>query len=312
MVKKIKVLSVGSMGKRSRISPFRFEQGESLKKKGIDLEYFNIDKHGILGYLSCLFSLRKKIKTNQYDLIHAHYGLSGMLSVLQRKMPVVISFHGSDVWRPVIKKMSLIASHLSSWNLFHSKALQNQAKGFRKNRSAIIPVGINLEKFFPMEKGKTRELMNLNTSDTYILFSSSFKNRIKNYPLAKKAVENIPESELIELDGYSQEEVNYLMNACDVLLVTSFKESGPLVVKEAMACNMPIVTTKVGDVVEVIRDTVGCSFVAYDPVDVSDKIRQALDFGKRTYGREKIMRYDIDLIAGRVIDIYDKVLNLRE
>ena len=99
------------------------------------------------------------------------------------------------------------------------------------------------------------------------------------------------------------------MNACNVLLVTSFNESGPLVVKEAMACNLSIVSTKVGDVQEVISDTEGCYLVSYKPKDVAEKIKMALDFGKRTNSREKIKNYEITLIAERIKNIYYKIIN---
>jgi len=309
MAKKIKVLSIGSLGKKNQISPFRLEQGESLKKRGFDIKYFNIKGRGILGYLKNLPRLIYIIKTNNHDLIHAHYGLSGMLSVLQRKLPVVITFHGSDIWRPYVRKISLIASYLSNWNIFISKTLENHAAGFRKENSIVIPCGVDLKKSFPIDKTNARKSLGMNKKDKYILFSSSFSKEIKNYPLAKKAMKYIPEANLIELEGYTKEEVNYLMNACNVLLVTSFNESGPLVVKEAMACNLSIVSTKVGDVQEVIGDTEGCYLVSYKPKDVAEKIKMALDFGKRTNGREKIKNYEITLIAERIKNIYYKIIN---
>ena len=300
MVKKIKVLSVGSLKGKNQISPFRQEQGESLRRKGIDVEYFNIKGHGIFGYLKNLPRLKYIIKTNNYDLIHGHYGLSGMLSVLQIKLPVVITFHGSDIWIPYVRKISFIASYLSNWNIFVSKTLQNHAKGFRKKKSIIVQCGVDLKNFFPIDKTTARKLLGMNKKDKHILFSSSFAKEIKNYPLAKKAMEHIPEANLIELEGYTKEEVNYLMNACDVLLATSFNESGPLVVKEAMACNLPIVSTKVGDVEEVIHNTEGCYFVSYDPKDVAEKIKMALDFGKRTNGRKNVKKYEINIIAEKI------------
>lgn len=309
MAKKIKVLSVGSLGRKNQISSYRLEQGESLRKKGFDIEYFNIKGHGILGYLKNLPHLKYMIKTNNYDLIHAHYGLSGMLSVLQRRVPVVVTFHGSDIWRPDVRNISLITNYLSNWNIFISNTLQNRAKLFRKKNSTVIPCGIDFEKFFPTDKTNARNFLNMNKKDKHILFSSSFTKEIKNYPLAKKAMEYIPEAKLIELEGYTKEEVNYLMNACDVLLVTSFNESAPLVVKEAMACNLSIVSTKVGDVQEVIGDTEGCYLVSYKPKDVAEKIKMALDFGKRTNGREKIKNYEITLIAERIKNIYYKIIN---
>lgn len=309
MVKILKVLSVGSLGTKNQISPFRMQQGESLRKEGLDVEYFNIDRHGVLGYLRKLPSLRKEIKKNKIDIIHAHYGLSGMLSVLQRKVPVVITFHGSDIWASNIRKISLIASHLSHWNIFISEKLQSHARGFRVKNSSIIPCGVDLETFYPTEKAQARNINNFDKNQKYVLFSSSFTNKVKNYPLAKDAMKYIPSAALIELKGYTLEEVNVLMNACDVLLVTSFFESGPLVVKEAMASNLPVVSTQVGDVQEAIQDTAACYLAKYDPTDVADKLKKALEFGKKTNGREKIGKYRMDVIARRLKDLYSNILD---
>jgi len=311
--KKIKVLSVGSLGRRNKISPFRLEQGESLKKLGIEIDYFNIKGQGFLGYLRNLPTLRKKIKEKSYDLIHAHYGLSGLLSVLQRRVPIVITFHGSDIWNFKIRPLCILASYLSVWNIFISKALKSKAKGLRKKSSSIIPCGVDLKKFLPMDKKKAREQLGMKEEKKYVLFSSSFSNKIKNYTLAKEAMKYIPHAKLVELKRYNKKEVNLLMNACDLLLVTSFHESGPLVVKEAMACGCPIVSTDVGDVKWVTGDTHVCYITSFDPEEIASKIKLALEFSKKhgqTEGRQRIIELGLDLetIATRIIRVHESVL----
>ena len=128
--------------------------------------------------------------------------------------------------------------------------------------------------------------------------------------MAKKAISLVDKDiNLIELRWYNREKVNLIMNAVDLLLVTSHSETGPLVVKEAMACNCPIVSTDVGDVKSIIGGTEGCYITTYDPEDVAYKIKRALDFGKRTNGREKIKHFDLNIIARKIIRVYEKVLN---
>ena len=233
-----------------------------------------------------------------------------MLSVLQRRVPVVITFHGSDIWNPFIGIISLVSSYLSAWNFFISENLMKQGIGFRKRKSSIIPCGVTLNIFFPVERQEARNVMRLKGEEKLILFSGSFDNKIKNYTIAKKAIQRLDGIKLIELKGYSRKQVNYLMNACDVLLVTSYKESGPLVVKEALACNLPIVSTNVGDVEEVIGVTKGCYLAKYNPIDVAEKIKMALDFRKKTTSREKAKKYEINSIAERIKVIYCKVLHI--
>jgi len=225
-------------------------------------------------------------------------------------VPVVITFHGSDIWNPYNKILSWFANYLSSWNIFVSKRLYQGAKKFREDRYDIITCGIDLDLFKTIRKEKARDLLNMKDKQIYILFSSSFSNTIKNYALAKKAIKIIGGIELLELKNYSREKVSLLMNACDLLLVTSHHESGPLVVKEAMACNCPIVSTDVGDVREMINNVEGCFICTFEPEDVTDKIKMALDFGKRTNGREMIIKLGLDseTIARKIIKIYKKII----
>ena len=129
---------------------------------------------------------------------------------------------------------------------------------------------------------------------------------MKNYPLAKAAMQLVPEATLIELKGYSRQQVNWLMNACDVQLTTSWRESGPLVVKEAMACGTPVVSVDVGDVRDVMGNTSGCYLANYDAADIADKIRMALSFEGKTNGRNRIKELELDnrIIAHRLFELY--------
>ena len=92
----MKILIVCS-STRNRIAPFILDQVEALKNAGIEVEYFKIINGGLSGYLRALFELRQKIKNVHFDLVHAHYGFSGLLSTFQRKLPAIITFHGSDI-----------------------------------------------------------------------------------------------------------------------------------------------------------------------------------------------------------------------
>lgn len=305
----MRILIVCSGNSIFGISPFIKEQGESLVQLGINVNYFLIKGHGIGGYLQNLSRLRKEICQGKYDLVHAHYGFSGLLSVLQRKVPVIITFHGCDVNNRKHRNYSKIAALFSNYIIFVHNDLIKKL-GVKKNYS-IIPCGINLQTFFVIDKGVSRKKLNFNDDKKYILFSSLFDIKRKNYFLAKSAMNILgyDNCELIELKGYSRNDVNLLLNAVDLLLVTSLYETGPQVVREAMACNCPIVTTNVGDVQNIIKNTKGCYITSYDPCDVKMKIELALNFGQRTNGRENILEYDNKIIAKTILEVYNKVLN---
>lgn len=302
----MKVLFVTS-GNKETISPFVLEQGNALIKSGIEVSYFKIIGKGITGYLKNLKSLKKKIKELEPDLIHAHYGLSGLLVCLQKQIPVIITFHGSDANIFLVRIFSKIAANLSDFNIFVESKIKARIKGHNKNK--ILPCGVNLDNFYPIKKSVARKQSNLDSEKKYILFSSAFDNPVKNYQLAKSAISILNEDIiLLELKNKTREEVNLLLNACDIALLTSLSEGSPQFIKEAMSCNCPIVATDVGDVKKIISQTEGCFVTSFDPDNVANKIKIALEFRQRTDGRQKIKSFSNSLIAIQIINIYETTL----
>jgi teichuronic acid biosynthesis glycosyltransferase TuaC len=295
----IKVLVVCS-GNAGYISPFIAEQVDSLTKLG----------KGIWGYLKNLPSLIKRIRSFSPDLIHAHYGISGMLAVLQRIVPVIITFHGADLnERGFARLLSHIALRLSAFNIYASKKLAVKTR--TRKRNVVISCGVDMNESLLMDKAECRKIMGFKNDMSYILFSSAFNRIDKNFPLAKEAANKIKNIQIIELKGYSRKEVNLLLNACDLLLVTSVLESGPLIVKEAVASGCPVVSTDTGDVREVIKGIEGCFLTGFSADEISEKIKLVLVNNKRTNARNKIyeLELDIDTVAQKVLKVYKTVIN---
>ena len=302
----MKILIVCSYNS-GRIPSFIIEQVESIRREGVEIEYFLIKGKGALGYLKNLQALKFLIEKTQPDLIHAHYGLSGLLSNFQRKVPVITTFHGSDLNNKFVRILSIIAIKLSAHSIFVSKRLAGLASV--QNNFSILSCGIDLTRFIPVDKLKAREMLGLKKDGKILLFSGSFNNKIKNYNLAKQAIlkTNI-DLTFIELKNYTREQVNLLLNACDLALLTSFSEGSPNFIKEAMACNCPIVATDVGDIREIVGETEGTFFCGFSPEDVAEKLSKAISFNKRTGGRERIESLSLDLVAGKIMNIYEKVI----
>ena len=154
-----------------------------------------------------------------------------------------------------------------------------------------------------MDKEEARQKLGWDLNAKFVLFSKEFYNRAKNYPLAKAAIDeynsrfaNGSEAELMEFIGYSREQVLLLYNAVDCVLMTSDHEGSPQFIKEAMACNCPIVTTDVGDVTERLENLEGCYVVdSREPKELSGAIRKSLEFGKRTEGRKRIIADQLEI-----------------
>jgi teichuronic acid biosynthesis glycosyltransferase TuaC len=311
LVIKMKVLIVCSRNS-GRIAPFIVEQVDSLSKLGVEIDYFCIEGKGILGYLKNRNKLLLKIQEFTPNLIHAHYGLSGLLANTQRGIPVITTYHGSDINIPRIFLLSRVNMLFSKQNIFVSDKLTPKSpKGDLKKMAthSLIPCGVDTELFVPIDRQEARQRLAFNQDEKLVLFAGAFDITVKNPELAKAATALVANTRLIELKGFTREEVVLLLNAVDVLLLTSFTEGSPQVIKEAMACNCPIVSVEVGDVRQITDNTPGCFISTYQTVDVADKLQQAISFAARTNGRSRIqeMGLDIHRVAEKILKVYEKV-----
>ncbi len=134
-----------------KFSTFVTEQAESIRQLGIEIDFFGVHGKGIIGYLSNLNSLRAKIREFHPDLIHAHYGLCGLLANLQRKVPVITTYHGSDIHTGgqtlFFSKLSIL---LSAYNIFVSKWLLEQS-GYKGKKKSVVSCGIDMKMFYPID-----------------------------------------------------------------------------------------------------------------------------------------------------------------
>ena len=325
----MKILIVGN-NKPGHFAPFVEEQACALQLQGCEVVFFGVQGKGIWGYLRCLPALKRAIKQHQPDLIHAHYGLSGVLANLQRLVPVVTTYHGSDINKPNILRFSKIAMRLSAHNIFVSQrnvtlALSpNSLITYRlKKRYTLLPCGVNLP--LPWSEMQTHQVEQLtlnqwvqeklNAGVKHVLFAGAFNNAVKDPELAKAAIHELESKgvkvELIELKGFNRDQVNALMYNCDALLMTSKTEGSPQVIKEAMACGCPIVSVDVGDVAERVEGVDGCYVVSSrEPKDIAEALQQALAFSGKTNGRQRIIEMGLsnEQVAERLMAIYERLL----
>ena len=290
-----------------RIAPFITDQVEALQKAGVVCDYFTVEGKGVKGYLRNYTPMMRKIREFQPDIIHAHYGLSGLLANLQRKVPVVTTYHGSDINNPKVRQISKVAMKLSAWNIFVSK--KNIKLARVKKKFSLIPCGVDTNIFRPMDRKAERKKLGFSVSDKIVLFAGAFDNPVKNPELATEAVSKISVARMIELKGYNRKQVAGLMNAVDVCLMTSHTEGSPQFIKEAMACNCPIVSVNVGDVKEVLEGVNGCLITEKSAINVALKIQEVLIKNERTNGYEKIKNsgYEATVVAERIKNVYKNI-----
>ena len=309
----MRVLAVCSfkLKQKENVSPFVGEQVAALRNCGAESDIFLVKGKGIFGYLNQFKSLKERIKEFNPDIVHAHFGLCGLLANLQRKVPVITTYHGSDINDKRTFLFSKAAMQLSAWNIFVSRKTLEIAKP--KQNHSLLPCGIDFSELQLIPRSEARQRMKLDLDKKYVLFAGAFDNQVKNAPLAKEAVAFLQNEklELLELKGYSREEVTLLMCAADAFLMTSFTEGSPQVIKEAMTCGCPIVSVDVGDVKERVDGVAGC-YVANtrEPKELAELIRKALAFEGKTKGREKIIMDGLDnrQVAKNLLSLYESII----
>ena len=303
----MKVLIVARY-KEQGYAPFVREQVDALQLLGVTCQYFPMQGKGVRGYLKQLSAFRQAIKSFNPDIIHAHYGLCGLFANLQRRIPVVTTYHGSDINNSSVLRFSWIAIWLSAFNVFVSRRCVDIAKP--KKNYAVIPCGIDLDEYPLLDKTEARKQMGLKEDRKYVLFAGAFDNPVKNAPLAKGAVSFLPDVELLELKGFPRQKVAVLLQAVDALLMTSFTEGSPQIIKEALACGCPIVSVDVGDVKERTKDVDGCWIVNNDQLSIKDALTLVFETKRKTNGRDIIMRDGLtnDMVASNLNCIYSNIV----
>jgi glycosyltransferase involved in cell wall biosynthesis len=289
-------------------------QAESLRREGIVTEFFLIKGKGLKGYITGALNLRQHLKKNKYSLIHAHYGFSGIVASFCRPGPVVVSLMGSDIYS---SRMICMLNRLFCRNVWDATIVKSPGMAERMNdcNVRIIPNGVDLQRFIPMDKGQARLRSGITEKKIIILFIADPSRREKNFKLANESVSilNRKDVELLPLYNAPNSEVPLYLNSADILLLTSLWEGSVNVVKEAMACNLPVVSVDTGDVRENISGIEGCYITGYDSHEIANAISKSLEFGGRSNGRERIMRKGLDSvsIAKKIISLYEEVLQGR-
>lgn len=305
----MKVLFVSS-GRLGDTSPLVKNQGQSLINKGVIVDFYIIEAGGIWGYLKTIPKLRRKIKEGKYDIVHAHYSFSAFAASLAGSFPLVVSLMGSDVYMSTFWRWCVLVFYYLRWNATIVKTKQMKEM-FKIPKLHIIPNGVNMERYTLMEQKDAREKIKYLSNKKLVVFIADPSRPEKNYALAQQVVDalNTPEIELMPVYDISNEQIPYYLNAADVLLLTSKWEGSVNVIKEALACNLPIVSTDVGDVRFNIAGVDGCYVCNQDVNDLAEKLSLVISFGMRTQGRQRIVELglDSDTIADKLIGVYNSL-----
>ena len=292
-------------------------QVNALNEAGASVTIFHFrGRKNPLRYVSAIYRFRK-YDLSKYSLVHAHHGQSGIVALSQRLLPVVVTFHGSDLQgirgtdnritlaghalRGVCRLVAMCADEVIIVSEHMACMLPNRTY-------QVIPAGINLELFRPGNMERSRVQLNLPLDRKLVLFVGDPMRPEKRHSLAEEVVQIVARSfpvELVTAGNAPHEMIPLYMNACDAMLITSSSEGSPAAVKEALACNLPIISVDVGDIRQRIELVDGCAIVENNEAGtIAVTLEGILRQNRRICGALAVCDMDEGLLARRVINIY--------
>ena len=272
-------------------------------------------------FLRQVKAIRKKIESFRPDVVHAHFGtITGFGTVVASTVPVVITFRGSDlnpspsdgaVRNFVQKLLSNVAALLADTAVVVSQELRSRL-WFRRVRAVVIPTGVDMAVFRPINRAEARGALGWQDRPT-VLFNAGLTPAVKRLDVAQSVFElikqNIPTARLEVLRGKTPHtELPLYLNASDCLLLTSDFEGSPDIIKEAMACNLPIVAFDVGDVRERTDGVAATAIVQRDTDAMARAAIEIIRSGQRSNGRSKIQELDAPRVRDAVLAVYQSSL----
>ncbi|HKE89586.1 MAG TPA: GNAT family N-acetyltransferase [Gemmatimonadales bacterium] len=311
---------------KPRTTHFIKRQAEFLGAAGVDVDVFHFQGEKRLGnYAAAWLEAQRRLQRGDYDLVHAQFGQSGLLA-LPKRVPLVVTLRGSDL-------LGIVDDRTGRYT-WKGRLLQRATRHVARVADAVIvvsahmaplvdtkapvhviPSGIDLELFYPRSRDAARRALGLDSDERLVLFAGRPNQARKRHALAAQAVELLQQRlpvRFVVAWGVMHEQMPDYFNACDVLIHTSMQEGSPNVVKEALACNLPVVSVPVGDVAERLAGIEGCELTIDDrPETIADALERVLRRGERCDGRDAVRCLDERLLTGRVIDIYETAMRDR-
>ncbi|MGC2474308.1 MAG: glycosyltransferase [Candidatus Sulfotelmatobacter sp.] len=303
---------------------FAKRQIACLEAAGITTRSFFVTSRTSISFLfRALYRLKDEIRRFHPDVVHAQFGtVNGILCVCAGASPLVVTFRGGDLnpTREVTRIRSLAGRLLSQLTALRAESticvterLRNRL-WLRRDRSRVIPNGLDLSLFVPIPKLEARKAVGWQATERIVLVNAGRNEHVKRLDLALAAIQHAKRSvndlrcEVLRGDTPA-EKMPFYLNAADCLLVTSDWEGSPNIVKEALACNLPVVSVDVGDVPERLSEVIPSRIAERSPEALARCLTEVLQENRRSNGREKIVPLSDTAIADKILEVYRHVIS---
>jgi glycosyltransferase involved in cell wall biosynthesis len=307
----VRVLVVTSMyptPSRPSLGGFVRDQVEALRKlDGLEVELFAFEPGGAIRFARAALRLRRMHRHHRFDLVHAHYGLTGWVALaLGRRAPIVVTFHGTDLRHRVAGPLSRMLAPLVDVTAPVSARLAREGlPGAGTTRAApILPCGVNLDRFAPRDRREARARLGIAADGRYLLFPADPSRPEKRHDRALELA-RAAGAELLTYGGVPPGQVPDMINAANAVIAPSDREGFGLAPLEALACDVPILSTDVGIAPLALRGVAGTLCAQYDRDTWLAAVTPHLDApDPRVAGRRRAALFERNRMAERVFEAY--------
>jgi glycosyltransferase involved in cell wall biosynthesis len=291
---------------------FVADQVESLRRiDGVEVEVFAFEPGGA-NYLHAARDLRRRHGGGGFDVVHAHHGLGGWTArALGKRAPLVVTFHGTDLEHPVVGRMSQLLARSAALPATASIALaRRKLPGAGTSlRVAVLPTGLDMERFKPQPRAEARARLGLDPGGRYLLFPADPLRAEKRHDRARELAARAG-AELLSYAATPPERVPLLVNAAAAMVVTSEREGFGLAALEALACDVPVLSTDVGIAPLALTGIEGTLCAPFDVGSWAALAERHLEHADpRVSGRARASLFERDRMARRVFQAYVDVLS---
>jgi glycosyltransferase involved in cell wall biosynthesis len=288
------------------------DQVDEVRQRGIEVDLFEFAR-GRDEYLPAARRLRSLLRRERFDLVHAHYGLAGWVARLAGARPLIVTFHGTDVRHHLVGHLSRRLAWRIDLVAGVSRALFEDEDG-RPGLppvpgSAVLPCGPDLRRFVPRPRAEARRALGLDPDGRFLFFPANPARPEKRHDRAAELAAAC-EADLLTGGGIDPEQMPLWINAADAVLVTSDYEGFGMAAVEALACEVPILSTPVGIAPYALGGIDGCLSAPFDVSIWSALAKRHLEApDPRVAGAARADTLSAAAMAERVIEAYRAVLD---
>jgi teichuronic acid biosynthesis glycosyltransferase TuaC len=289
------------------------DQVEAIRSHGVEVDVFSFPL-GRNQYLPAVRRLRRLLRRERFDLVHAHYGLPGWCALLAGARPLVVTFHGTDVRHPRVGPLSRRLAPRVDLCAGVSRALfrpEGGRPGLPRppGSTAVLPCGADLRRFGPMPRTEARRELGLDPKGSYLFFPANPSRPEKRHDRAEELAGRAG-AQLLDGGSIEPDRMPLWINAVNAVLITSDYEGFGLIALESLACEVPALSTPVGIAPHALGGVPGCLVAPYDPERWLAELRPHLEADDpRVPGARRAAAFSADRMAERVLVAYREMLD---